>query len=438
MVSTFRSFVSYVATYPLRAVLTIVTIAIGVASLIITFSLSSDVTEALERSTSEGGTLLVVANGTLTADGSLERQLPTPLDAEVVNILARDVPDIRGASFVAPGRWNRIFAEGVSYQVRSSSAVDSAYASVIGLDLIAGSFFTAEDVEARAAVVVISETTARLIFGGAAEAVGGTIRAAVPSLAEFGGDGPRVRITQEPFRVVGVYADLSELEREAYGVGDFLIPTGRSVPAGIPIGFDPQTVIMARVAGQGIEAAEASIRTALEIEYGEDVAVSVWEGSPTGPTPLIGESRRTVRSFALTVNVLGVVVLLASSIGIFSIMLVEVLNRMREVGLRRALGATQASIRRLFLAHAVTFSLAGGIVGTGLAALFYGGIGASLVPFFESAGLSAADLNLGTPGFGPVMLAVASAAIIGGVFGFFPAISASRIAIVDAIRDDAA
>jgi putative ABC transport system permease protein len=166
--------------------------------------------------------------------------------------------------------------------------------------------------------------------------------------------------------------------------------------------------------------------------------VAVWEGSPSGPKPLIEESRSAVSSFIVTMNVLGLLILVASSIGIFSVMLVEVVNRMREIGLRRAIGATQAGIRRFFLAQALYLSLAGAAVGVGLAIVFYRAIGSALTPFFETSGLTAANLDLSLPGFLPVAVAVGVAAVIGALFGFFPAIVASRTSIVEAIRDDAA
>jgi putative ABC transport system permease protein len=252
------------------------------------------------------------------------------------------------------------------------------------------------------------------------------------------GAGRRFVRTEEPYTVVGVFKDVSELEREAFGVGDFITPFGINIPEFVPIDFDPSSVVMARLVGEGVTTAQSRITTMLTDEYGDDTVVSVWEGSPHGPAPLIEESRKSVSSFALTVNVLGVIILVASSIGIFSIMLVEVLGRMREIGLRRAVGATRAGIRRFFMAQALYFSLAGSAIGAGLAFAFYRIVGASLVPFFESSGLSAADLNLSTPGALPVVLAVGAAALVGALFGLFPAISASNTPIVDCIREEAA
>jgi len=442
MVSTLKSFGQYFRTYPLRGVLTLLTIAIGVGALIITFSLSSDVNGALDESLSKDGRRIVIANAEIGDDGQIDRQFPSDFDANVTVVLAAEYENLEDLTFVGEARWNRVSANDTSYQVRSSVAAGATYDNLMDLEMLAGSFYTQEDVDERRQLVVISESTARILFGDSEVAIGQQVETAVPTFSitttSSGGQARRFSLSQEPYTVVGVFADVSELEREAFGVGDFIIPIGTNVPAGFQIDFDPSAVVMARLVDDSVESATSRIGVILELEYDDETVVSVWEGSPDGPDLLIEESRRSVSSFALTVNVLGAIILVASSIGIFSIMLVEVLNRMREIGLRRAIGATRASIRRFFMMQAFYFSLAGGAIGTGLAFIFYRMIGASLVPFFETSGLSATDLDLSIPGALPIVMAVGAAVIVGALFGFFPAISASRTPIVECIKEDAA
>ena len=438
MVSTIKSFGQYFRTYPLRGILTLLTIAIGVGALVITFSLSFDVNAALEESLSVDGRRVVIANAEMGDDGEIDRQFPPDFDANIIGVLTTGYEKLQDVTLVGEGRWNRVSANDTSYQVRSSTAAGATYGDLMDLEMIAGSFYTQEDVDGRRRLVVISESTANILFGSADQAVGQQVETAVPTMAINQSGGRRMALSQEPYTVVGVFNDVSELEREAFGVGDFIIPAGTNLPAGFQIDFDPSSVVMARLVDDTVESAASRIGVILELEYGDDVVVSVWEGSPDGPEPLIEESRRSVSSFALTVNVLGAIILVASSIGIFSIMLVEVLNRMREIGLRRAIGATRASIRRFFMMQALYFSLAGSAIGTGLAFIFYRMVGHSLVPFFETSGLSANDLNLSSPGLLPIVLAAGAAVIVGALFGFFPAISASRTPIVECIKEDAA
>ena len=195
---------------------------------------------------------------------------------------------------------------------------------------------------------------------------------------------------------------------------------------------------MARIANDSVEKAESRIRAILEHEYGDDLMLGVWEGLPNSSAPLIEESRKSVSSFALAVSILGFIILATSSIGIFSVMLVEVLNRTRDIGLRRALGTSRAGIRRFFIGQAIYFSIIGSVVGTGLAVAFYRTIGNYLTPLFDSAGFRAADIALTLPGPLPVAIAVGSALVFGVLFGFFPALSAARTPIIECIREDAA
>lgn len=438
MVAAIKSFVHSLLANPLRGVLTLLTIAIGVGALIITFGLSFEVSGALERSLASAGRRIVISNASLSDDGATTRQVPSVFRADTANLLERDYEHLSHVTPVSTARWQRISADGTSYQVRRAFAVGAGYADLMDLTFVSGSFFSEADADTGRTVVVVSESAARILFGSPETAVGREVQTAMPGVVRAAGGGARIGSTQTPFTVVGVYADLPELTREAYGVGDFLIPYGVNLPRGIPAGLDPSAVLVGRLTADPPERAESRIRAVLELEYGDDVAVAVWQGAPSGPTPLIEESRRAVSSFVLTVNALGLLILAASSIGIFSVMLVEVVNRTREVGLRRAIGATQAGIRRFFLSQAVLYATGGAVVGTGLALVFYRTVGASLAPFFETSGLSLGDLDLALPGLRAIMLAVGAAVVVGACFGVFPALSASRIPIVEAIRDDAA
>lgn len=440
MVSSFRSFVHYFREHPLRGVLTFATIAVGVGVLIISLSLSMDVTAALNRQLTESGHRIVIANGSFADDGSLSRQMPPVFDADVAQTLALEMDTLSNIGSVGAGRLraDRFEAQNRTYQARSIVSADTAYAEWAGLQMIAGVFYTEEDVASRAQVVVIVESAARRIFGSAEDAIGGQLLFAQPQISTDGAGGFRARQVQAAYTVLGVFTDPSELERTAFGIGDIVVPTSAGMPVGLQIAFDPSAVIVATVRGESVAQAQARITEILTAEYGQDTEVAVWEGSPGGPATLIDQSRRTVHRFTLAINALGAVLLLAGSLGIFSIMLVEVLNRTREIGLRRALGATQAGIRRFFMGQAFITASTGGLIGIGLALLFYRPVAESLAPFFQSAGLSVAQLGLDLPGVLPIIGALAVAIVFGVVFGFFPALSASRAPIVECIREDAA
>jgi putative ABC transport system permease protein len=127
----------------------------------------------------------------------------------------------------------------------------------------------------------------------------------------------------------------------------------------------------------------------------------------------------------LTILLAGIaaISLLVGGIGVMNIMLVSVTERIREIGLRKALGATPSVIRRQFLVEASTLGLVGGLVGAAL-----GVAGAEVLPHFISNKIAISlPATLG---------AIAVAMVIGVVFGVYPASRAARLAPIEALRSD--
>ena len=127
----------------------------------------------------------------------------------------------------------------------------------------------------------------------------------------------------------------------------------------------------------------------------------------------------------LTVMLAGIAIisLLVGGIGVMNIMLVSVTERIREIGLRKALGARPRLIRRQFLVEASVLGLAGGVLGVVL-----GLVGAVVVPLFsDSRVIVSIPAGLG---------AIAMAIGIGVVFGVYPASRAARLAPIDALRSE--
>ena len=115
--------------------------------------------------------------------------------------------------------------------------------------------------------------------------------------------------------------------------------------------------------------------------------------------------------------------LLVGGIGVMNIMLVSVTERVREIGLRKALGATQRAIRRQFLVEASVLGLAGGVLGAGI-----GLVGAVVLPHLISNPITISP----TATVGAIIVAVG----IGIVFGVYPATRAARLAPIDALRGE--
>jgi len=141
------------------------------------------------------------------------------------------------------------------------------------------------------------------------------------------------------------------------------------------------------------------------------------------PEQLLEGLKKQTNAFSYLLAGLGGISLLVGGVGIMNIMLTNVAERRREIGIRAALGARQRDIRDLFLVEATVLSTAGAIVG----AL------AGLVVSYAFVKISGWTFSLSLPS---VPLAILSSFCIGVLFGLYPALSAARLPLVRALRDD--
>ena len=139
------------------------------------------------------------------------------------------------------------------------------------------------------------------------------------------------------------------------------------------------------------------------------------------PDMVAGMVQRTQGTFGVLLLALAGIALLAGGVVVMNVMVVSVRERRREIGLRRALGATRGDIRAQFLCEAAAVTLLGGVLGSGL------GTGASyLLQYFWKMPMLLT--------WEPYALAAASSLVIGLLFGAWPARTAARLPPVDALR----
>ncbi len=286
--------------------------------------------------------------------------------------------------------------------------VQPNYPQINSLKLVAGRFFSEEENQSSVPVCVLGEK-AKVNLLGYGDAIGSY-----------------VKINDTWLQVIGVMAPLATAESEVEG----LQASDRNNQVIAPLNtvmrrFDDNNSylkdeidgVFIRVAPNvnSIETAEV-VRTILSATHKDagDFTVIV-------PAGLLEERRRTQFIFEVVMICIAGISLLVGGIGIMNIMLATVLERTREIGIRRAIGARQSDIVRQFLIEAVLISIVGGLIG--IAAGFSGSRVIALI-----AGWSTVVTAVS------ILVAFGVSVFIGLLFGIYPAVQAAKLDPIEAIR----
>ena len=432
---TIRSVLTSLTRSPVKSAVTLSTVGLGVGVLIFALSISGAFSRLVSEQLEKEGLVVMVANVEIDDEGEMQQVRPPQFDGNVIDALRTGVSGAVAASPVAFTPWTEYVVGGTNYRFRSVVGANEDYLDVMGLEMVAGSAFTADDVAQGAREALVSVTMAEVLFGSPVEALGQVIQPPASTQAQGQGPGAGRQFAAPTYTVRGVFADPSEIQRRAYGVGDMIVPATSAFSSNV----DPARLqqflnarIALRVQGSGLATIESQARGALAQQYGDDVIVAVWEGRPDGETAALEEARSTVATFSLVVNLLGFVLLVTGCIGILSIMLVEVLGRTREIAVERAVGASRGVITREFFARSLIMVSAAAVIGVALSLLLSGPLSDLVLPIFR--GATQAELGGSVISLAAIAIGVGSAIGVGGLFGVLPVFSALRVPIAEGMR----
>ncbi|HET9059558.1 MAG TPA: ABC transporter permease [Acidimicrobiales bacterium] len=401
---TVRSGLEAIAGHRLRSALTALGILIGVAAVIVTVGIGEGASSSVSAAISSLGTNLLIVSPGSTTTGLVRGGFGTASTLTYADAVAlankKDCPDISG---VAP-QLQRAETLVAGSQNWTTTVIGSTtqWLSVRDRTMAQGSFFDEADVKQDANVIVLGETTAQYL--GLFDPVGQT-----------------VDVGNLPFTVIGVLTSAGSSSSSSNEDDLAVVPI--TTAEELLSGSSSLTSIYLQAASQSVMGAAYYEATddLLELHGITDPANA--DFTITTQSSLLSTKTQVDNTLAFVLTGIAAISLLVGGIGVMNIMLVSVTERVKEIGLRKAVGATPNVILRQFLVEATALGLIGGIVGAGL-----GLIADVLIPALSSSQVAISPTA--------IVLAVGVSMLIGIGFGAYPAYRAARLAPIEALRSE--
>lgn len=384
----------------LRSLLTMLGIIIGVAAVIALVSIGNGVKQDIEDSISSlGSNLLVVLPGAPRTPGARPSQgSMKSLKISDYEAIAK-LEGVKAASPMTNGSYVVIYQN--KNWTTSVAGVNANFQDVNNWTMTSGRFFSDKNVQNRERVAVVGQTVVKNLF------------------ADEDPVGKEIRVKNIPFRVIGVLKSKGNGTMGNDQDDTVLIPYTTSMERVEGIDYLRMVYVVAKD-DEGIDRLQADIENLLRVRHNiKDTNLD--DFNIQNMKSIMETVAQTTGTFTLFLGAVAAISLVVGGIGIMNIMLVSVTERTREIGVRKALGATYSVIVTQFLIEAVVISLMGGFIGIAF------GIGASKVIGMVS-GMSTV-VSVPT-----IIMSFAFSMAIGLIFGIYPARKAAKLNPIDALH----
>jgi putative ABC transport system permease protein len=405
---TGRTALDAIRTRRMRSALTMLGILIGIAAVMLTVGLGQGASAQVKKQISSlGSNLLIVSPGSATTTGGIRggrgsASTLTERDAAALGDRTT-APDIAAVAPVSSSQTSLV--NGSTNWTTSVVGTTPSWLSVRARSVIEGRFFTPAELADAAPVAVLGATTAEELF-----TAGSPI-------------GRSVMMNGSTFTVIGLLNTVGSSttsDEDDQAVVPQTTFTSRVSTSSTP--GSVSTIYLEATSQSTLSAAYQEADRTLLALHGL-TAASTADFTINSQQSLLATVTSTSKTLTVLLGGIAGVSLVVGGIGVMTIMLVSVTERIREIGLRKALGATPRVIRRQFLVEASLLGFAGGIAG-----LAVGVVGARVLPHLLNQPVTIS----GAAAAGALVVAL----VIGIVAGVYPAGRAARLAPIEALRSE--